>query len=339
MIASFSGLTGSMYVWQPEISAFLNSDLLEIQQKEEFDKSWLLNTVKSLIEERGGEISQIHLPYREQQTISIDYKDGKTEYFHPYSGTYLGEKSNSIKFFEKLLIYHRTLGIADYGKYIIGTSALIFVFLLLMSGLKIWWDIYGKKVSNGFKLKCNSPKRLFNYDLHKVLGIFFILPLGFMAFSGAYFTFNSSYKEVMQVFDLPKKVNQNYVDHSLTSYHSIGEYLAHYDETYFIRAIYFPVDGNGKYKIRLIERREIQTGLRKTKEMELHQNGSVLTLSDFPNDPLSLQMAGQFYPIHIGEIGGIVGRFLVFISGFIPLVLLVSGWKIHKSKNREWIFH
>jgi uncharacterized iron-regulated membrane protein len=44
----------------------------------------------------------------------------------------------------------------------------------------------------------------------------------------------------------------------------------------------------------------------------------------------------MLHPLHSGEIGGIVGRCLVFISGLLPLILYVTGfirWKQKKKVN------
>jgi uncharacterized iron-regulated membrane protein len=36
--------------------------------------------------------------------------------------------------------------------------------------------------------------------------------------------------------------------------------------------------------------------------------------------------------LHNGATFGLVGRFLVFIAGFAPLALVISGWMIWLSK-------
>ena len=93
LIVSFSGLTGSLYVWQPEITRMLNSEMLVIKDENALGNKEILQTTISLIEVHKDSISKIVLPYREQQTISIEFKGGRKNYYHPSSGSLLGAVS------------------------------------------------------------------------------------------------------------------------------------------------------------------------------------------------------------------------------------------------------
>ena len=106
---------------------------------------------------------------------------------------------------------------------------------------------------------------------------------------------------------------------------SLEEAVLQTDGKYVLRAIYYPKNSLGVYKLRYIKDRFIKAGFRKTKEMELNQHGELRTLSSFDFDLNNNRIAAQFYPIHIGEIAGVLGRILVFISGLVPLVLWPYG--------------
>lgn len=333
LIASFSGLTGSLYVWQPEITAALNPELLKVENIEYIKEATILKSAVSLIETHKDSIGKVYLPYREQQTIAIQFKNGKTNYYHPVTSESLGEKSVSILFFENLLNLHRTLGIPQIGKYIIGSSAVIFFLILITSGVYIWWKAYANNLKKGFKIKWKAKKKKFNFDLHKVFGINFFIPLLIIAFTGAYFTYNAVYKSALKVFDSSNTHVTN--QQKGKNFSSLNDALLNSNETYALRAIYFPKDKTGMYRIRYIKDRFIKAGYRKTKEVEINEKGDMTTLSDFRFDSNSNRIAAQFYPIHIGEIAGICGRILVFISGMIPLVLLITGFRIYKSKKNS----
>ncbi|MDE0535352.1 PepSY-associated TM helix domain-containing protein [Tenacibaculum sp. L6] len=115
----------------------------------------------------------------------------------------------------------------------------------------------------------------------------------------------------------------------------LEEAMLQTDGEYALRAIYYPKDSLGVYKLRYIKDRFIKAGFRRTKEMELNQHGELRTLSSFDFDPNNNRIAAQFYPIHIGEIAGVLGRILVFISGLVPLVLLITGFKVYSSKTKR----
>jgi len=330
LVASISGISGAMYVWQPELSSALNPELLKMKNIGGLDDAVFLQTASFLTATHSDSIGKMFLPYREQQTISIEFKNGKTNYYNSENGQYLGEKSASIVFFEDLLKFHRTLLIPKIGKYVTGTSTVIFLLMILLSGIYIWCKTYSTSLKNGFKIKWKSKKNKFNFDLHKVLGVSFFIPLLVISFTGGYFTYNSYYEKVLSVLDSKVKPRQ-IVQNDIPS--SFKEALLHSDKSYVLRAIYYPKEANGFYKFRYIESRFITQGLRKTKELTIGSNKKIISLTDYRDDTTSHRMAAQFYPVHIGEIAGTFGRILVFIAGLIPVTLYITGFRIYRSKK------
>lgn len=329
ILASVSGLTGAMYVWQPEITAALNPELLKVDAINDLSEAALFKTSLALYENQKDSVAKIVLPYREQQTISVSYTNGQTLYYHPENGRLLGQKSASILFFEDLLNIHRTLGIPEIGKYIVGGSAVLFFVFLLTSGLYLWWKKYKFNFNKGIKIKWKRNRKRFNYDVHKTFGVLFFFPLLLMAFSGAYFTYVNYYKEGFKLMDRFSESipTEKMVKKGATL--DINELMANPDKHYALRAIYFPNAPNEAYQFRFIKDRFIVPGLRKTKELKLDQNGIVISATSFDSDPISEQIATQMYPIHIGEITGLLGRILVFISGFIPVILFITGLRFY----------
>ncbi len=298
-------------------------------------ESVILESTATLVRTHTDSIDKIFLPYREQQTISILFKNGRTHYYHPISNTLLGEKSASIEFFENLLVLHRTLGIPKIGKYIVGSSAIVFFLLLLTSGFHIWWNLYGHSLKKGFKIAWKGKKKKLDFDLHKALGAYFIVPLFIMAVSGAYFTYNASYKTVLQIIDGNEKESDNQHMPMIKGSTSLIDLITDQDRGYVIWAIYFPLEKTEPYKIRYIRERNIESGPRRTKEMTLDTSGAITTLSDYGTDTNSQRIAAQFYPIHIGEMAGTPGRILVFVSGMVPLILFITGLRIYMSKRKK----
>lgn len=332
LVASISGISGAMYVWQPELSSALNPELLKMKNIDSLNDAIFLKTASSLTTTHSDSISKMFLPYREQQTISIEFKNGKTNYYNSENGQFLGEKSTSIVFFEDLLKLHRTLFIPKIGKYVTGTSTIIFLLLILVSGIYIWYKTYSAALKNGFKIKCKSKKNKFNFDLHKVLGVSFFIPLLTIAFTGAYFTYNSYYKKALSVLDSKTILKQETQTNNPSSFKEI---LLDSDKCYALRAIYYPKDANDNYRFRYIESRFKKQGLRKTKELTVSTNLKTVSLTDYSNDVSSNRVAAQFYPVHIGEIAGLFGRILVFIAGLIPITLYITGFRIYLFKKRR----
>ncbi len=139
----------------------------------------------------------------------------------------------------------------------------------------------------------------------------------------------------MGIFDGPNR-NSNILNRThIKGSSALYETLLDSNEDYVLRAIYFPKDKTDNYRLRYIKNRWIQAGYRKTKEVEINKKGEIRTLSDFKFDSNSNRIAAQFYPIHIGEIAGVYGRIMVFISGMVPLVLFITGFRIYLLKKNK----
>ncbi|WP_150451816.1 PepSY-associated TM helix domain-containing protein [Arenibacter lacus] len=332
LLASFSGLTGALYVWQPEITAALNPRLLTVRQVDSLPEETLMQTASQLIKVHKDSLVRVNLPYREQQTISLLFNNGTTRYYHPKTTSFLGTKSASIHFFEQLLNVHRTLAIPIIGKYIMGGSTIIFLVIILGSGMFIWWKAYKSRLKKGFQIKWKGKKKRLNYDLHKVLGVYFLIPLILIALSGAYFTYPTYYKSVLSLLDGTKKAQNQQIE----SRYTFTQLFRIPDTTYALRAIYFPKDGTDSYHFRYIQGRFISPGLRKSKELKITEANQVISETSYELAPNSDKIALQFYPIHTGEIAGLAGRILVFISGLVPLILYITGIRMYwfKKKNR-----
>ncbi|MDX1365194.1 MAG: PepSY-associated TM helix domain-containing protein, partial [Arenibacter latericius] len=146
--------------------------------------------------------------------------------------------------------------------------------------------------------------------------------LALIAFSGAYFTYNSYYKAAFTLLDSSKRTQSNNSDIQP----KFTELIRKPDSIYTLRAIYFPCKNNKDFHFRYIQDRFIEPRFRRSKELKITKTDEVLSLTEFHTDLNSNKIAAQFYPVHTGEIPGIFGRLLVFISGLVPITLYITGF-------------
>lgn len=332
-VSSISGLSGSLYVWQPEILQALNPEILTVSNIDTLKEEAIHETASKLYTRFGRDLSALHLPYREQQSIQLVFKDGENRYFHPETGGALGEKTSSIRFFEHLLRFHRTLLIPRYGNYLVGGSAILFFSLLLTSGVYLWWKRYSKNPRKGFSVSKNLPRGILYYDFHKLLGILFLIPLLVISVSGSFFTFMPTWKAALQVLDSPAKETKRMSGEAF-SFHSLEEALSlPSEDEYKLRSVYFAEETSGKYRFRYVKNRFISAGLRETKEIEVNQDLQVTMFAEYHQNSLSEKIAAQAYPVHIGETIGLFGRIAVFITGLIPSILLITGYRFYRFRK------
>ena len=75
-----------------------------------------------------------------------------------------------------------------WGKMIVGTSTLMFVFVLI-SGVVVWWPRTRKALKNSLKIVANKGWRRFWYDLHVAGGMYALVFLLAMALTGLTWSF------------------------------------------------------------------------------------------------------------------------------------------------------
>lgn len=115
-------------------------------------------------------------------------------YVDQYTGEIMG-KYERAPFFNFMFRMHRWLldsmkqdGGIFWGKMIVGTSTLMFVFILI-SGILVWWPRTRKALKNSLKIVANKGWRRFWYDLHVAGGMYALVFLLAMALTGLTWSF------------------------------------------------------------------------------------------------------------------------------------------------------
>lgn len=115
-------------------------------------------------------------------------------YVDQYTGEITG-KYERAPFFNFMFRMHRWLldsmkqdGGIFWGKMIVGTSTLMFVFVLI-SGVVVWWPRTRKALKNSLKIVANKGWRRFWYDLHVAGGMYTLVFLLAMALTGLTWSF------------------------------------------------------------------------------------------------------------------------------------------------------
>lgn len=115
-------------------------------------------------------------------------------YVDQYTGEVLGRYERA-PFFTIMFRMHRWLldsmkpdGGIFWGKVIVGTSTLMFIFALI-SGIVIWWPRTRKALKNSLKIATSKGWRRFWYDLHVAGGMYALVFLLAMSLTGLTWSF------------------------------------------------------------------------------------------------------------------------------------------------------
>ncbi|KEO72136.1 PepSY-associated TM helix domain-containing protein [Anditalea andensis] len=168
-------LTGCIYVFQVEIQ--------ELTQPYRFtetqDKAFLAPSEIQKITDQELPGKHLHavmynLKGKSAHSIYFSYEDHYYDmvYVNPYSGEVLKVKDEYATFFRFIFDGHNYLWLPEaIGRPIVASATLVF-FVLLISGIVLWWpkNSAGKRAK--FTIKWNGSWRRKNYDLHSVIGFY-----------------------------------------------------------------------------------------------------------------------------------------------------------------------
>ena len=190
LIIIIIALSGAIYCFAPELQ-----NLTQPYRKVEVQNSAFLPPLqlKQIAEKAvpgkpakriyyGSKSQSVQVLFREKESYSYSV------FINPYTGDVLKVRNNKKDFFSVTLDLHRTL-LLPHGHEVVRWSTVAF-FLIIVSGLVMWWPRNKRAAKQGFVLKLHaSPKRL-NYDLHRVLGFYASWAILLTVFTGLLFAFD-----------------------------------------------------------------------------------------------------------------------------------------------------
>ena len=191
-------LTGALLVFEKEITELVRHDSYTIPVRKTQSLS-----LQSLLERVAREtpdsvqITSVTIPsdFRRAYTVGLSKPRRAGVLVDPYTGKIVGQ-SGRLPFFTTVRELHRWLldsmkpdseGIF-WGRVIVGTSTLLFVFILL-TGLFLWWPKKLKGVGKRLKISLRQGRQRLFSDLHTVGGVYVFVLLLAMAMTGLTWSF------------------------------------------------------------------------------------------------------------------------------------------------------
>ena len=123
-------------------------------------------------------------------TSFSEYDYYKTVYINPYTGQLTGIVDQNTNWIRLLRVMHQQLLLNyEIGHLIVGITTLI-MFVLVLTGLVLWWPKNKGALKQRFKIKFNARWRRVNYDFHNVGGFYTHLLILLFAVTGLVWTFD-----------------------------------------------------------------------------------------------------------------------------------------------------
>lgn len=344
LVLSIVGITGSLYVFEPEIAAYLERELYLMEGN-------------AVIFENDVELAAFLENNYEQQVESIQWpKRGRETYILKFFGDdhwYYFDQSNGKltkgglgtgnAIFNFILNLHRTLTLGKAGQLITGIVSILFAFFMLSTGLYLWWPRTKTRKKISFRIQWNAKPKILNYNIHNVSGFYFFLPLFLMGLTGAGFYFSSEFKMVLNAltFSVPSKKieivedRSYYTKNDLMTLVAVLKEMDKYHTEFGRRNLWMTNRVDGDVSLGYQKRTDIYAGPDTRIFLTLHPvTGKVLR--EYHPDRLprgEAIMAKWLLQVHFGEFGGLFTRILWFFAGFLPALLTYTGVKIWMGRT------
>ncbi len=349
------GITGSLNVFRWDIDEWLNPELVvahpgEIPQT--LDQ--IFEAIRTAHPDRIGTWS-LEMPRHRAGMIMARHfniqSNGDTDLLfvsvNPFTSEILANRVYSDIDFWVTWIYelHSTLFLGKVGCNTVGFSGLLLL-VSLGSGIYLWWPRTGK-FRQAFSLKRASSPERFNYDIHKLFGIYGFLLLFTVAFSGTCLVFSEYVRPVISWFSpvsggfnpqppppdgLKSILSGGAMPISIETAMSIAKKIFPEATVRFIKT---PAGTEGFYTIQMRQPHEASLFFTTTTVWIEQYTGKVLSVRDPRQFTAGETFLNLMWPLHNGEALGLAGRLLVFIAGFVPSVLYITGLIRWQQKRRR----
>lgn len=346
LIIMIIAISGAIYCFAPELQNLTQSYrkvaaqdaafLPPVQLKQIAEKEVPGKPAKRIY--YGSTTQSVQVLFRDKEKYSYSV------FIDPYTGEVLKVRNNKKDFFSVTLDLHRTL-LIPHGHEVVRWTTVAF-FMIIVSGLVMWWPRNKRAAKQGFVLKLNaSPKRL-NYDLHRVLGFYASWAILLTVFTGLLFAFDGFADFTYKLTGSKKSIVQKKPPISDTTLLSSDDALntvwatVNKDLHQRYAAMLFVLPDKKSDAILLRANPESKT-LYKTDFRYFDRNSAKAISGNYvwgnyaDATTLADNIKRMNYDIHTGAAWGLPGRIALFFAAIIIASLPVTGFYIWWGKRKK----
>lgn len=349
LLFAFSGLTGSALVFYQDIDGYLNPALLAVEPGGEYAPLTEITAAAKSAAPVGAKATRLYFPRHPRASMKVRFSvpGGGQDVLldvmvNPFTAEVLGQRQWGGYLMSFLYKSHYTLLAGDTGETIVGVMGLLLI-CSLFSGIVLWWP----KFSNffqafTFRRSANGTRLM--YDLHKTMGAYAAVVLIVIAFSGVYMIFP---KYVKPLIGMALSITETApVGTSMKS--ANGKIRIDIDEVAAIandrfpraelQRIYFPTPSDGVYRVIMRQSGDVRRTSGSTQLWIDSYERTVRAVQEPKTMSSGEAFISWMFPLHNGEAFGLPGRIIVFVVGFTPFILYVTGlivwWRKRKARIR-----
>ncbi|SHJ25830.1 PepSY-associated TM helix domain-containing protein [Pseudozobellia thermophila] len=347
-------ITGCCWVFRDEIEA-LYVDYDKVEPREE---AFITPTEARKLAETVFPDKHVHgvLYGKPDEAVEVIFYEPEPEFYQsvfldPYSGERLHVKDHFSGFFAFVLKGHVRLWLPPrIGEQVVSISVLLFMFVLV-SGLILWWP---KRKSNlkqrlSFQWKPGTRWKRKNFDLHSIVG-FYVYSLALvLAFTGSVMAFNWFYYGVYKAVGGEKRAEFFVPDNialpgeaadSVMPIDRLLPLLRKDSPDALSYEIHYPATDSASIYVEVAysEGLYYDNDYRFFDRYTLEEIETTGIYGKYGDAGFADKLIRMNYDIHVGSIGGIVGKIIAFLASLVIASLPVTGtllWYGRKYKKRR----
>lgn len=356
LVISLISLSGSAIVFQPEIDRWLNPGLLTAEPtRATAPLDTVIDTAFSAYPTQAPpSFSAFSYPRTENGVFRVLMKEGfepgDAPFFeammHPGTGALLGTRDVDEPLVYWLLNLHATLLLGEDGggERIVGLAGSLGLLFFIVTGLWLWWPGI-RRFARGFRLRLRAGLDTALRDSHRVLGALALILLFLPVVSGAFIVFPDTMAAPVQAL-LPTGTDEDIPAITPAGRTALpAERLLAAAKAAVPNGTvtgFFPPGGPDGY---------FQFRLQRPGEPDQHYTQGRVQVLVNPYAPEQLYVRDEaawpigdrltrvwMFPTHTGEIFGLPGRILIFLSGLVAPILFVTGlltWARRKTRKAK----
>ncbi|HTV31778.1 MAG TPA: PepSY domain-containing protein, partial [Methylocella sp.] len=300
----------------------------------------------------GSVPSILTMPRHKNAAVSVsfvvstqdDLLDQSEVFVDPYTAKGTGRRflqhGNSVvsmPFIRTVISLHASLLFGDNKRYMVGIPA-VFLLLSLSAGVYLWWPRNGNW-RHALTMKWGATPVRLTYDVHRITGLYLYLILTILLFSGIYMIFKPQVQSLVGLFPPVRGDPKNLMSVLVPDQPALGldTAAAIADGTFpdgQLHWIFLPQGRDGVYVVG--KRADNEPNHWATyRNITIDQySGKVLNVQDRANFSAGERFLEWQYPLHSGEAFGNAGRAFILLTGFVPLILYVTGFIRWRQKRR-----
>jgi len=358
LVILISCLTGAILVFEKDLQMSLDKKRYYVEAGE--TKLPIIHLTQSVKEKFPGvkitgvkvyedvsRSTEINVSYpskkeADKKSAKQERQPGYTIFVNPYTGQVLEKYSYRETFFYKVFSLHRWLLGSEKGagKYIVGISTFIFLFILI-TGIVLWWPRTKNILKQRLKIKWTAGWKRINHDMHLVFGFYSAIFLFIFAFTGLAWSFewfnNGIYKVTNSPLKAPALPKSTYVADAKPI--SFDAALATAKSTYpgaEFYSIAAPKDSSEAMSITALSKNPVHESATDVVYIDQY-SGRVLDQLKFKDRSLGARVRSTFKPVHTGSIWGTPSKIIAFIVCVFGVTFPITGtimW-INRTRKRK----